>query len=128
MHEIRWSLRPADPSNFTGDARSVMMASSGDRSSVRLFYVEFDPGARTHWHAHTGTQILLVRGGRCLLQRAGEPIEVLREGDTATIAPLVRHWHGAAPDEATAHVAINLDNPETHWLGPVSDEEYASAR
>lgn len=124
---IGWTLQQADPGNFTGSARSVLMASSGDRAAVRLFYVRFDPGARTHWHAHTGTQILLVQEGRCLLRREGEAVEELRAGDTATIPPLVLHWHGAAPDEGTAHVAINLDNPETHWLGPVPDAEYAPA-
>lgn len=121
MDEIRWTLHPADPANFTGDARSVLLASSGDRSTLRLYYVTFEPGARTHWHAHSGTQMLLVREGRCHLQREGEPLEELRAGDTATIPPGQRHWHGAAPDEGTAHVAINLDNAETEWLGPADD-------
>jgi quercetin dioxygenase-like cupin family protein len=124
MEQITWTLQEADPDHFTGGARSALMASSHDRAAVRLYYVKFEPGARTHWHMHTGTQILLVHQGRCLLQREGGVVEELREGETTTIPPLVRHWHGAGREEGMAHLAINLDNRETRWLGAVDDGEY----
>ena len=44
-------------------------------------------------------------------------------GDTVSIAAGEKHWHGASPDTAMTHVAINLD-ATTEWLEPVTDEEY----
>lgn len=125
--EIRWPLSAADPDTFTGTAWSALLGSAADRAALRLFYVEFAPGARTHWHSHSGTQILLVQQGLCLVGRQGEGVERLGPGGVVSIAPGELHWHGAAPGEATAHFAINLANHETRWLGPVTDDEAGPA-
>lgn len=125
--EIGWALKPADGSTFTGEAETVMLAGSTDGEALKLFYVRFAPGGRTHWHAHAGTQTLLVTEGRCLVQRHHHPTVALAAGDTITIPPHERHWHGAGPTEATAHIAINVDNPQTTWLEPVSQGEYDDA-
>lgn len=120
--EIGWTLEPADASTFTGRAETVMLAGAADGKALKLFYVRFAPGARTHWHAHAGTQRLLVTQGRCLVKREHGPVIELAAGYTITILPDERHWHGAGPDEPAAHIAINVDNAATTWLGPVSDE------
>lgn len=122
--EIRWTLKPADASTFTGRAETVLLAGSSDGEAVRLFYVSFCPGARTNWHAHAGAQTLLVTDGRCRVGREGHPTIELGAGETIRIPPGERHWHGAAADEAAAHVAINVDNRETTWGAPVSEAEY----
>jgi quercetin dioxygenase-like cupin family protein len=124
--ELSWTLESADPATFTGRAETVLLAGSADGAAVRLFYVRFRPGARTHWHAHSGTQTLLVTEGRCRVQREGHPMAELAAGEAITVPSGERHWHGAGPAEAGAHIAINLDNRETTWLGPVSEEEYGS--
>lgn len=119
--EIRWNLKQADPATFTGQARIALLGSSADDHSLKLFYVRFEPGGRTNWHAHAGPQTLLITDGRCLVQFEGEPIRILGAGQTISIPPGVRHWHGAGPDEGAAHIAINVDNPRTEWYEPVSE-------
>ena len=125
--EVRWPLAEADESTFSGTAWSALLGSAADRAALRIFYVEFEPGARTHWHAHSGTQILLVRHGRCRVGREGGVVEELGPGSTVTFPPGEVHWHGAAADEPAAHFAINLDNSHTRWMGPVSDEQAGTA-
>jgi quercetin dioxygenase-like cupin family protein len=122
-HDVHWALEPVDDRNFVGAGRVALLAGSADGRSLKVYYVEFEPGARTNWHLHTGTQILLVREGRCRYQREGEPALELGPGDTVTIPPGERHWHGAAPGSGTAHIAINLD-ATTEWMEPVGEAEY----
>jgi quercetin dioxygenase-like cupin family protein len=123
---IGWELKPADASTFTGSVETVLLAGSSDGEALKLFYVRFSAGARTHWHRHAGVQTLLVTEGRCLVQREHHPVMELAAGQTVTIPPHERHWHGAGPTEPGAHIAINMDNRETTWFEPVSGEDYAS--
>jgi hypothetical protein len=40
------------------------------------------------------------------------------------------HWHAAAPQRLTVHMAINEGDEMhavVHWLRPVTEEEYAAA-
>lgn len=91
--------------------------------------VAFEPGARTAWHSHTLGQTLIVTAGTGLVQRWGEPAEVMRQGDVVWIPQNVKHWHGAAPDAAMTHIAIveHLDGQSTEWLELVGDGQYAAA-
>lgn len=91
---------------------------------VNIYRVEFDAGARTHWHTHTGPQWLLVVEGRVRVQKWGEPVQDLAAGDAAVIEPGEKHWHGAAPGSRGTHLAVNI-KAATEWLEPVSDEQYA---
>lgn len=119
--EVRWPLRGADAATFEGRAWTALLGSSADRAALRLFFVDFEPGARTHWHAHAGTQILLVESGRCLVGWEDGTVQEVGPGGTVTVPPGRVHWHGAPPDAPTSHFAINLDNRETRWLGPVGE-------
>ena len=42
------------------------------------------------------------------------------------IPPEVKHWHGAAPDSAFQHLAIEVPGEETsnEWCEPVDPQEY----
>lgn len=113
-------VEPADPANFEGDASVRRVTSLVEDGSVRGFWVSFQPGARTHWHRHSGVQLLLIVEGRGRVQTWGEPVREVEAGDTVSIPAGETHWHGAAPDAAMTHVAINLD-ATTEWLGPVVD-------
>ncbi len=124
---VSFPLRRTDPSSFTGEAYSSLLADSAPERPTRVYYVRFAARARTYWHAHAGTQILLVQEGTCLLQREGGPIERHPQGSVVRIPPGKRHWHGADPDHAMVHVALNLESPHTDWLGAVSDTEYGGA-
>lgn len=90
--------------------------------------VTFEPGARTAWHTHPLGQTLVVTAGCGRVQREGGPIEEICPGDVVWFPPGEKHWHGAAPDTAMTHIAIqeSLDGKNVDWLEHVSDEEYKS--
>lgn len=91
--------------------------------------VTFEPKARNHWHTHPAGQVLIVTEGKGYVQKKGEPIKLLLQGDVVTIAANEEHWHGATPDSMFTHIAIQLiaDNgQDISWLTPVTDEEYYS--
>ena len=118
---------PADSRNFVGTAHVQRMpVIEGDGQSVVVFPVEFEPGARTNWHRHSGPQLLLVKEGRGLVQKSGEPVREIAAGDAVTIEPNEKHWHGAGPGTRMAHFAVNL-NLTTEWLEPVSDDQYRAS-
>ena len=116
-------FEPADPKNFVGHAR-VKRLRMADTTVV--FLVEFEPGGRTNWHAHSAPQLLLVNEGSGLVQKWGEPLVELSAGDAITIEPNEKHWHGAGPSSRMAHFAVNL-NVTTTWFEPVSDDQYRAS-
>jgi quercetin dioxygenase-like cupin family protein len=109
-------------SQFTGTAYPYLTMPSTD--GVVINTVNFTPGARTHWHTHESGQILQVLAGRGLIQSAGEPVHVIRAGDTVWIPGGETHWHGAAPDSFMTHTAISLG--ATEWADAVSESDYTS--
>ena len=92
--------------------------------------VTFEPGCRNHWHIHKasegGGQILLVTAGRGYYQEWGEEPQELHPGDVVNISPNVKHWHGAAPDSAFQHLAIEVPGKDTssEWCEPVDEAFY----
>jgi quercetin dioxygenase-like cupin family protein len=68
--------------------------------------VTFEPGARTAWHTLPLGQTLIVIAGFGRVQREGGPIEEIRPGDVVWFPPGEKHWHGAGPKTALAHIAI----------------------
>jgi 4-carboxymuconolactone decarboxylase len=90
--------------------------------------VAFEPGARSAWHTHPLGQLLVVTAGTGRVQQWGGPVEEIREGDVVWTPPGVKHWHGAAPTTAMAHIAIQeaLDGRNVEWLEQVTDVQYAS--
>ena len=88
--------------------------------------VTFEPGARTAWHTHPLGQTLIVVFGRGLVQRDGGAIEDIRAGDVVWFEPNEKHWHGAAPDTAMQHIAVqeSLDGIAVTWLEHVTDAQY----
>jgi len=119
------SRGPAD--YFTGTVRiDAPFAGSGALSGAT---VTFEPGARTNWHTHPHGQTLLVIFGLGRVQRAGGPIEEIRPGDTVWFAAGEKHWHGASPTTAMAHIAIaeKVDGNVVEWMEPVTDADYKAA-
>ncbi len=120
-------FEPADSKNFVGSARvkKLPMVEDGTQSVI-VYLVEFEPGGRTNWHRHSAPQLLLVKEGRGLVQKWGEPVRALAPGDAVCIEPNEKHWHGAAPETRMAHFAVNL-TLTTEWLEPVSDDQYRAS-
>jgi quercetin dioxygenase-like cupin family protein len=91
--------------------------------------VTFQPGARTAWHTHPLGQTLIVTEGCGLAQHWGGPVERIRPGDVVWFPPGEKHWHGAEPNTALTHLAIQeqLDGKAVDWLEHVSEEQYQEA-
>ena len=115
---------PLDPDNFTGQGTLVRMLGVCEAPRINAYTVTFQPGTRTAWHAHTGTQLLVVTEGTCRVQADGQPVAEVSAGSLVGFDPGERHWHGATPDAPATHVALNID-ATTDWLEKVTDEEYA---
>src|SRR5688572_28737610 len=99
-------LNPTDSHTFSGTAFSGLLGSAEEEYPVKLYHVRFEPGAKTHWHIHSGTQVLVVTSGQCFYQRAGEPVRQAESGTSVRFRPGERHWHGAGPEVGTEHIAI----------------------
>jgi quercetin dioxygenase-like cupin family protein len=117
---------PAD--YFTGTVRVDAPFQTSAPARVSGATVTFEPGARTAWHTHPLGQTLIVTFGSGRVQREGGPIEEIRAGDIVWFPPGERHWHGAAPETAMSHIAIqeSLDGKNVEWMEKVSDEQYGA--
>jgi 4-carboxymuconolactone decarboxylase len=104
----------------------LFQANGPVRASASL--VTFEPGARTAWHSHPLGQILIVTAGTGRVQRWGDPVDEIRQGDVVWIPPGVKHWHGAAPNSSMAHIGIvdQLDGKSVEWMEKVSDAQYSA--
>jgi len=118
--------RQGPAENFTGSVRvdPLFQANAPARASSSL--VTFEPGARSAWHTHPLGQVLIVTAGTGRVQRWGDPVEEIRQGDVVWTPPGQKHWHGAAPGSSMAHIAIveALDGKSVDWMEHVSDAEY----
>ncbi len=121
--------RKADPEYFTGRVWQDPIIVAPEPARIRALRVAFEPGARTGWHWHPFGQTLHVTDGSGLVCLRGEAPRVIRAGDTVWIPPEVEHWHGAGPETAMVHLALQeaLDGMAATWLDLVSDEDYARA-
>ena len=111
---------PLDPATFVGTGR-VKRIDVGGEPPVMVFRVEFNPGARTNWHSHSGVQLLLVTEGRGRVQTWDGRVRDLGPGDIVATVPGEKHWLGAARDSRFVHIAVNI-NSKTTWMEPVLGE------
>jgi quercetin dioxygenase-like cupin family protein len=112
--------KAADATSFVGNARTQLLATADEGAAVHVYRVEFQPGARTNWHIHSGPQWLLIVEGRIRVQRLGEPAQDVQAGDAVLFPPGEKHWHGAAPGASGVHLAVNI-NATTTWLEAVDE-------
>lgn len=120
--------RQGPAENFTGSVRvdPLFQAKAPARTSGSL--VTFEPGARSAWHTHPLGQILIVTAGTGRVQRWGDPVDEIRNGDVVWIPPSQKHWHGAGPNSSMSHIAIGeaLDGKSVDWMEKVSEEQYSA--
>lgn len=123
------SLRQAPAENFTGSARIDSPFQGSAPARAYGARVTFEPGARTAWHTHVLGQTLIVTAGTGRVQRWGDPVQEIRQGDIVWIPPSQKHWHGASPNAAMTHIAIveQLDGKSTDWMEKVTDAQYAAS-
>jgi quercetin dioxygenase-like cupin family protein len=126
-------LQPASlPSNpgptetFTGTVQVTPLIQGEEPSCLTCASVGFQPGARSAWHTHPKGQLLVVTDGAGLIQEWGKPVRRIQKGDVIWTPPGVKHWHGAAPNSAMTHTAIqeSLNGKVVEWMDKVTDTEY----
>jgi 4-carboxymuconolactone decarboxylase len=120
--------RPGPEENFTGSVRVDPLFPAREPSRASGAYVTFQPGARSAWHTHPLGQTLVVTAGVGRVQRWGGPIEEIRPGDVVWIPPGLKHWHGASPNSALTHIAIqeHVGGKTVDWQEKVSDAQYGA--
>lgn len=111
---------------FSGAVRIDPLFTAEEPGRVSGAAVTFEPGARTAWHTHPAGQTLIVTAGRGLVQREGGPIEEIRPGDVVWFPAGEKHWHGASPEVAMTHIAIqeSIDGSPVTWMEKVTDAQY----
>ena len=112
---------------FTGTVRIEPLFNPFAPDRVQGAHVTFEPGARTVWHTHPLGQTLIVTSGVGRVQRLGGPVEEIRPGDVVWFDPGEKHWHGAAPNTAMTHIALQevQDGKVVDWMEHVTDEQYS---
>lgn len=111
---------------FAGAVTITPLFDPRESFQVGAALVRFEPGARTAWHVHPLGQRLVVLEGFGRTQVDGGEMEIIRAGDVVWCPPGVRHWHGAAPDTAMVHIAIqeSQDGSPVTWMEHVTDDQY----
>ena len=106
----------AQTANFTGSVRSL------ESTDVRASRFQYDAGARSYWHSHSGVQLLLPEQGLGRMQIRGQEMKEMLVGQPVALPAGVMHWHGAAPTQGMTQIAVNVGG--VTWGDPVSDDEY----
>lgn len=112
---------------FTGSVRIDPLFQKKEVTRAAGASVTFEPGARTAWHTHPAGQTLIITSGLGWVQRDGGPVEEVRPGDVVWFEPNEKHWHGANPDKAMGHIAIQeeVNGEVVVWMEKVSDAQYS---
>jgi quercetin dioxygenase-like cupin family protein len=115
---------------FTGRVQVRPLFSAPAPARMSCGCVTFDPSARSAWHTHPLGQTLIVTSGRGFVQSWGGPIREIKAGDVIWTPPGEKHWHGAAPNSAMTHIAMQeaLNGKNVDWMEKVTDEEYRKAK
>lgn len=111
-----------EAAKFAGSVWRTEVLERAQENGLRGHRFVYAPGARSHWHVHTGEQALVVVAGKGLIRWEGlETPRELRPGDWVHVTPGVAHWHGAAADTVFVHLAVTATGV-TEWGGPVAGE------
>jgi quercetin dioxygenase-like cupin family protein len=114
---------------FTGQVRIDPLNSPPEPARAVMALVTFEPGARTAWHTHPLGQTLIVTAGCGWVQREGDAVQEIRQGDVVYFEPGEKHWHGATATTAMSHIAIQekLNGSPVDWMEQVTEEQYQGA-
>ncbi len=115
---------------FTGTVRiDPLFLTAEEPARATGASVTFEPGARTAWHTHPIGQTLIVTAGCGRVQREGGTIEEIRPGDVVWFTAGEKHWHGASPNTAMTHIAVQetLDGKNGLYSKFPKSKDYVSS-
>ena len=119
------SATPANaspPGNYVGTTQRM------PSDDLQVARGRFEADAYSFWHIHPAGQVVFAEEGPVIVQKRGEAMQILHEGEADYTSPGVPHWHGSGPYSYALKVVLGFGAP-TEWLGePVSEQEYAQAR
>src|SRR6218665_1616243 len=129
VHQKDVPAAPAPAENFTGGVTLKPLAKATPPGQASVGLVTFARGARSHWHTHPAGQTLIIESGCGWTQEEGGPVRRMCKGDVVTVAPGVKHWHGATAATPMSHFAITetVDGRNVDWLESVTDAQYQAA-
>ncbi|MDO8633508.1 MAG: cupin domain-containing protein [Candidatus Wildermuthbacteria bacterium] len=92
---------------FTGGkiARQTILAET-ESKNFNVSVIHFAPGARNKWHIHDCDQLLVATEGQGIIATEEEGEVPMQVGDVAHIPAGQKHWHGAVPSSAFAHITV----------------------
>lgn len=114
------------PLRVTAGVARTSVHSAANAGALRVDRVTYAAGGHTHWHLHTGEQVLYGESGQGWVKFDGGSRVPLTPGEIVHIPTNERHWHGAAPDTSLTHLAVTAGG-DTVWLGEVTDDQYLHA-
>ncbi len=117
----------APPLRVTPGVSRVGLHIAHEGTAVRLDRISYLAGSHTHWHIHTGEQVLYGERGHGWLSFDSGSRLTIEAGTVAHVPIGVRHWHGAAPEDGLIHLAFTAGG-DTIWLGEVTPEQYLHTR
>ena len=97
-----------------------------DSADLQVRRIRLEAGARTYWHVHTATQVIIAEEGEGLCQEQGGPVRRFKPGEPVLLHANVPHWHGAAANSFV--VQATMYSGTIKWLEPVTDTEYAGKK
>jgi quercetin dioxygenase-like cupin family protein len=110
LHVVRsdgGALSVVDAPIFRGTVRVRELAGGAQTEQLRVILVRFDAGSVNVPHTHSFDQVLFIVEGKGIV--ANEEAEHhVGLGDLVVIPAGERHWHGATPEAAMAHLAFGL--------------------
>jgi len=109
-------LESMEAENFAGEARRRDLGATA-APNCRTLVVTFEPGARTHWHAHAEGQLIYGLTGSGHVGVRDGTMVTIGPGDLVHAPPGEEHWHGASAEESLTHLALSFG--ETQWLDAV---------
>jgi quercetin dioxygenase-like cupin family protein len=115
MKVLKVSQLPAEDASgtlFTGPVTRQKILAGEESKLFLVSQVNFAKGVRNKFHTHTGEQLLIVTSGKGICATEMEEVTVF-PGDVILFPAGEKHWHGAAPDSAFAHIFVTGKDHKT---------------
>lgn len=101
---------------FVGAVGQRPLHVNPEGEAVEVIFVDFAPGAHTHWHRHGSGQVLYLVSGQGFVQDENGEVAELSPGDTVIAEAGVRHWHGAAPGSNAGATYVACSFGDEAWM------------